>query len=276
MSISVLTNTAAIAAQRNLNMSQTKLQDSLSKLSSGKRINSAADDSAGLAISQRMEAQSASLQQASRNSQDGISMTQTADSAMGQVAGLLINMRELSVQAANGTNGASDVASIQASFAADRSEIDRISAVTNFNGTNLLDGTLNVNLQVGTGTTANDTIAVKQATAISSTGMGLGALDLTAVGGAAAAMTAIDSAVNTVSDARGALGAIQNRLNVTINNLSTAYQSTAAAHSRIADVDFATETTNMTQSQVLQQAGVTVLSQANQLPSTAVTLLKGG
>lgn len=273
MSISVNTNPAAVNAQRNLSNSQRSLASTLGKLSSGLRINAASDDAAGLAISERMKAEMRGLQQASRNAMDGISALQTADGAMNEVGSLLTRMRELSVQAANGTLGATDKTALQTEFSANAAEIDRIGGVTKFNGTALLDGTFSVALQVGTGTTANDSITVAQATAISQTGLGINGLDIST--GAAAAMTALDTAINTVTSSRGTLGSVQNRLNVAINNLSTAYENTSAANSRIRDVDFAEETANMTKFQILSQAGVSVLSQANQLPASALKLIGG-
>jgi flagellin len=273
MAISVLTNPNSVNAQRNLNNSQRALTTSLGRLSTGQRINTAADDAAGLAISERMKAQMRSQQQASRNAQDGISALQTADGAMNEVGGLLTRMRELGVQSANGTLGTSDRAALQSEFAASVSEINRIGAVTEFNGTALLNGSFSANLQVGTGTTSNDTISVGVSTAITSAGLGLGSLDISSSSGATSALTAIDTAINTVTSSRGTLGAVQNRLNVTLNNLSSAYENTAAANSRIRDVDFAEETAAMTKQQILMQAGVSVLSQANQLPSSALSLL---
>lgn len=204
---------------------------------------------------------------------DGVSALQIADGAMNEVGGLLTRMRELSVQSANGTLGTTDRASLQEEFQAAMDEIDRIGGVTEFNGTALLDGTFDVDLQVGTGTGANDSINVAVTQAIDSTGLALAALDISDVAGAQAAMTAIDTAIDDVSSARGSLGAVQNRLNVTINNLSSAYENVSAANSRIRDVDFAEETAAMTKNQVLVQAGVSILSQANQLPSSALSLL---
>jgi flagellin len=276
MAVSILSNPQAVNAQRNLSNSSRALATSLQRLSSGQRINSGADDAAGLAISERMKAQMRSLQQASRNSQDGISAMQTADGAMNEVGGLLTRMRELSVQSANGTLGTADRASLQQEFSASLSEINRIGAVTNFNGTALLDGTFSSNLQVGTGTTSNDQIAVAISTAMTTTGLGLGSLDISTAGGATTALTALDSGIDKVTTARGTIGAVQNRLNVTLNNLSTAYENTSAANSRIRDVDFASETSMMTSQQILVQAGTSILAQANQLSGAALSLLKGG
>lgn len=271
--ISVLSNPVSVNAQRNVSKTQSMLASSLNHLSSGQRINSASDDAAGLAISERMKASMRSLQQASRNAQDGISAAQIADGAMDQAGGLLTRMRELAMQSANGTLGASDRTALNSEFQASLSEIARIGAVTQFNGTNLLDGTFSASLQVGTGTTANDTISLAIGTAFTAAGLGLTGSNVTSSANAGTALTALDTAIDTVSAARGGLGAVQNRLNVTISNLSTAYENTSAANSRIRDVDFAEETAAMTRAQILSQAGVNILSQANQLPQAALSLL---
>jgi flagellin len=272
MAISVLSNPQSVNAQRNLTNTQNMLAKSLGRLSSGQRINSASDDAAGLAISERLKADMRSLQQASRNAQDGISASQIADGAMDQVGGLLTRMRELAMQSANGTLGTSDRTALNSEFQASINEIARIGAVTEFNGSALLNGTFSAALQVGTGTSANDTVTMAIGTAFTAAGLGIaGAVDTSA--NATAALTAVDAAIDTVSAARGSLGSVQNRLNVTISNLSTAFENTSTANSRIRDVDFAEETSAMTRSQVLSQAGLSILGQANQLPSAALKLL---
>ncbi|MCC6812178.1 MAG: flagellin FliC [Deltaproteobacteria bacterium] len=273
MAISVLSNPQSVNAQRNLSKTQSMLSQSIGRLSSGQRINSAADDAAGLAISERMKANMRSLQQASRNAQDGISASQIADGAMDQAGGLLTRMRELAMQSANGTLGTSDRTALNSEFQASLNEIVRIGAVTKFNGTSLLDGTFSASLQVGTGTSANDTITMGISTAFTAAGLGVTGAAVDSAANATTALTSIDAAIDTVSAARGSLGAVQNRLNVTVSNLSTAYENTSAANSRIRDVDFAEETAAMTRSQILSQAGVSILSQANQLPSAALSLL---
>lgn len=271
--ISVLSNPVSVNSQRNVAKSQSMLANSLNRLSSGQRINSASDDAAGLAISERMKASMRSLQQASRNAQDGISASQIADGAMDQTGGLLTRMRELAMQSANGTLGTSDRTALNAEYQSSLNEIVRIGAVTEFNGTSLLDGTFSASLQVGTGTSASDTISLGISTAFTAAGLGMTASAVDTAANATTALTALDAAIDTVSAARGGLGAVQNRLNVTISNLSNAYENTSAANSRIRDVDFAEETAAMTRAQILSQAGVNILQQANQLPQSALSLL---
>jgi flagellin len=274
MAISIGTNVQSLNAQRNLQATQNRLNDNLGRLSTGMRINSAADDAAGLAISERFKSQIRSLSQAERNANDGISMLQTAEGALNEVSGVLTRMRELAVQASNGTLSAGDRGFIDDEAQALVDEIDRIAAVTEFNGTALLDGTLNADLQVGTNNTADDRINVTVAAADFATLAG-GAVDLSTAAGAQTAIASLDTAIDAVSTIRASLGTTQNRLQVSVSNLSSARENMSAANSRIRDVDVASETAEMTRNNILMQAGVSVLAQANQAPSVALNLLRG-
>ncbi len=276
-SMTLQTNVASLKAQRNLATSEKGLNTSMGRLSSGLRINQASDDAAGLAISEKLRASVRGLAQAQRNANDGISLLQTAEGALNEVSDMLVRMRELSVQAANGTLGDSERISLQDEFSQLRQEINRIADVTEFAGTKLLDGSQStgVTFQVGAGNTANDRITVSMAAAhVSSLQTALGTTDtISTVVGARATMSHIDSAINSVSRRRGTMGAKQNRLYTTINNLSSSHENLSAANSRIRDADVASESANFARSQILMQAGVSVLAQANQLPSMALSLI---
>jgi flagellin len=276
MALTINTNVPSLNAQRNLSTTQLSLSKSMERLSSGLRINRAGDDAAGLAISQNMQANIRSMNQAVRNANDGISMVQTAEGALNETSNILLRMRELGTQAANGTLTKPQRDNIQVEFGNLQSEIDRISKVTNFNGTNLLDGSLSAgtNLQIGTGTSGDDKLLVKVSDAGAATlSVDSASAAVSTQAAAQASLDKIDSAISAVSTARGGLGAIQNRLQSTINNLQVAVENTSAANSRIVDVDVAAETANMTRAQILTQAGVSVLSQANQAPQLALKLL---
>jgi flagellin len=277
--ISLLTNVASLDAQRNLNSTQNSLQDSITKLSSGMRINSAADDAAGLGISQNLKADIASLGQASSNAQDGISMSQVAEGAMNSMQGLVSRMRELAVQSSNQTLGTTERGYIQTEYTQLSSEIDRISATTSFAGQNLLDGSASAGLsfQVGINNTNNDRIAMsitKLTTSTLGSTTHLSAASLSTATNAQKAIGVFDAAIKQLSTARAKIGATQNRLQVTISNLATENQNLSAAQSQITDVDIASATASMTQQQVLQQAGVSVLAQANSMPQAALKLLQ--
>jgi flagellin len=276
MGLTINTNVASLNAQRNLNTTQLQLSKSMERLSSGLRINRAGDDAAGLAISQNMQANIRSMNQAVRNANDGISMVQTAEGALNETSNILLRMRELGTQAANGTLTQSQRDNIQVEFKNLQEEIDRISKVTNFNGTNLLDGSLSAgtNLQIGSGNTSNDKLLVKVTDAGAATlSVDAASAAVSTQAAAQASLDKIDAAISSVSTVRGGLGAVQNRLQSTINNLQVAVENTSAANSRIVDVDVAAETANMTRAQILTQAGVSVLSQANQTPQLALKLL---
>lgn len=279
--MSIKSNVASLNAQIQLGRTQRTLAGNFARLSSGFRINTAADDAAGLGISEKLKAQIRSLGQAERNANDGISLTQTAEGAMNEMSGVLTRMRELAMQSANGTNGTDERGFLQTEFAQLRTELDRIAEVTEFNGTKLLDGSLTggINFQVGIGATTNDTISVSvgdlhtsQLGATAASG-GLSSLSVSSVTGATSALGVIDQAITDLSSQRSDIGAVQNRLNVTIANLATARENLTAANSRIRDVDVASETAELTKNNILMQAGVAVLSQANQAPSLALSLL---
>ena len=278
MALTILTNTGSLNAQRNLARTQRSLNGNLSRLSSGLRINTAADDSAGLAISENFRAQIRGLAQAERNSMDGVSMIQTAEGAMNEVSGILTRMRELSVQSANGTLGTQERNFLQDEFSTLRSEIDRIAEVTEFNGISLLDGSASTaTFQVGIDNSTNDQISVDLLNVSSSTlgasGTQIEDLSISTVSGSQNALSILDEAINDVSAGRADLGAAQNRLNVTITNLASARENISAANSRIRDVDVASETAALTRNSILMQAGVSVLAQANQSPQLALSLL---
>jgi flagellin len=280
MSISVLTNVPSLNAQRNLAATQTALAASVGRLSSGMRINTAADDAAGLGISENLKSNLRSLAQAQRNANDGISMSQVAEGSMSDMQGIVSRMRELSVQSANATLGANERGYIQTEFAQLSAEINRISAVTDFNGQKLLDGSASTGLsfQIGIQNTANDRIAMS-ITKLTTSTLGLSALhiasaSLSTASAAQLAIGAFDKAIQQLSQARAKVGATQNRMTVTVSNLAVAQENLTAANSRIRDVDVAAESSSLTKSQILSQAGLAVLAQANQLPQSALSLLR--
>ena len=274
MGLRVNTNVTSINAQRNLSQVTNKLSTNFRRLSTGLRISSAADDAAGLAISERLRSQVRSLDQAKRNANDGISMVQTAEGALNEVSSILTRLRELSIQANNGTVSDTDKDTLNEEFTSLVNEIDRIGNSTEFNNIKLLDGSAStVSFQVGFGTTANiDTLDVTLQEATASN-LGLSSLDIGSTGSQTGAITAIDTAINTVSGLRGSLGAVQNRLGSTINNLAIQTENLSAAESRIRDVDVAYETAQLTRNNILQQASISVLSQANAQPQAALSLL---
>ena len=278
MALTINTNVASLNAQRNLGISQSNLAKSMQRLSSGLRINSAKDDAAGLAISDRMTAQIRGMNQTVRNANDGISLAQTAEGALQEITNILQRVRELSVQGANDTNSLDDRASITDEISSQLKELDRIAKVTEFNGTKLLDGTVTdaLTFQVGANTVAaNDQITV---TLADSTLVGLELTDPTAAFETSADFTGmiddVDSALDTVDSMRGELGAVQNRFESTIANLNNSAENLSASRSRILDADIAQETSAMTKSNILQQAGVAILAQANQAPQLALSLLQ--
>ena len=276
--IGVNTNTTSLMAQRHLNSTNKSLQGNIEKLSSGFRINSAADDAAGLAVSEEMKSDIRSLGQASRNANDAVSMVQTAECSLGQVHDILGRMRELSVQANSDGINDEQRAHVNTEFQALVAEIGDISSQTKFNGTSLLDGTLSANFQVGIESTDTLNIAVGQSFAAvdleDATGTNnLAGVNLSTTAGAADAMAVLDNAISVVSETRAGLGASQNRLESKIENLSVAGENLSAANSRIRDVDVASEMASMTKNQILMQAGSSMLAQANSLPQTALSLL---
>jgi len=280
MALVINTNVASINAQRNLNKSSSSLNTSLARLSSGMRITAAKDDAAGLAISEKLRAQIRGLGQAERNAQDGISLVQTAEGALNEVSGALIRMRELAVQASTGTLGSEERGYLNDEFKALTTEIDRIANVTEFNGKYLLNGAscTGVSFQVGLNNVGNDRITVSiTATKTASLGTNatsnVNAQSISTATKAQNSLGVLDDAIKDISNVRGDLGAAQNRLQITVNNLATQRENISAANSRIRDVDVASETVAMTRSQILMQAGVSVLAQSNQLPSMALSLI---
>jgi flagellin len=275
MALTIQTNVASLQAQKNLNTVQRGLQVSFNRLSSGYRINTAADDAAGLAISDSFTSQIRSYSVAERNANDGISMAQTAEGSLGQITGLLTRMRELAVQASNGSSeGSRDY--LNTEFQQLKSEIDRIQDSTSYDGTSLIGSTSNsISFQVGISSGATDRIAV--------TFGGLGMTTLLAAGevltgtsasNALAAIDDIDAALENVSTTRARFGAVMNRFETTISNIQTVRTNLAAANSRIRDVDVAEESAALSRSQVLSQAAAAVLAQANQAPQLALGLLR--
>ena len=279
-------NIQSLNSQRNLSSSQANLSTSLQRLSSGLRINSAKDDAAGLAISERFTSQIRGNQQAARNANDGISLAQTAEGGLSTAGDLLQRVRELAVQSANGSNSASDRASIQNEVSALSKELDRVATSTQFNGQNIL-ATTNVSVfQVGANTSATlDQISVaafdwtSAASITTAVGAAVGTDPTTALAGtdgsfALAAVAAIDSAINSINSQRATFGAVQNRFDNVVANLMVSTENQSAARSRIMDADYAAETANLSRAQILQQAGNAMVAQANQLPQQVLALLQ--
>jgi len=273
MSLSVQTNIEAFDAHRNLVNTSTKLSESMQKLSSGYRINKAADDAAGLAISEKLSAQVSGLAQAQQNAKDAVNLVQTADGSMNEVQSMLQRVRDLAVEYNNGTLSTTDQAAITAEVAQLCAEISTIGADTTFNGIALLTGNATITFQVG----ANDgeTIATS---AVKLFGSGAGFAVDSAIfnfSGSTINLSAIDAAIQNVSTDRATFGAVQNRLQHTLNNLANYQENLSASESSIKDVDMAAEMVNFTKLQVLQQAGMSVLSQANQSSQSVLSLLRG-
>ncbi len=281
------TNLNSLNAQRNLSSSQTALSMSMQRLSSGLRVNSAKDDAAGLAIAERMTTQVRGMNVSIRNANDGISMAQTAEGALGKVTDSLQRMRELSVQAANATNSSSDKDSLDKEFGELAKEIQRVLGGTSFNGQRVLGADAKAFVfQVGANTTSNDTIDITTTdltadaniTAVAGTdnaGAGRSVIDNTATAlTIQGVIDKIDVAISTVNDKRAVLGASQSRFDSVITNLQIGVENQTAARSRIMDTDFAAETASLSRAQILQQAGNAMVAQANQLPQQVLTLLR--
>lgn len=275
MALSVNTNITSMNAYNQLSKTQDALKTSFSRLASGMRINSAADDAAGLGISKSMNAQIRSYAVAERNTNDGISMLQTADGGAEQIHGLLTRMRELAVQASNGSLSASDYTNIDAEFQQNLSEIDRVASSVQFNGINLLSGAAAArDFQVGIGTAATDRISVNFGGA-DATVLAVDGTSATSFANAQTAITKLDAAISTLSGVRAGFGASMNRFSSTIESLQSMQTNTSASLSRIQDTDIASETAKLSKNQVLSQAGAAILSQANQTPQLALSLLRG-
>lgn len=264
----VATNVASLNAQRNLTKSGNSLATSLQRLSSGLRINSAKDDAAGLQISNQLTSQIRGMTVAARNASDGISMAQIAEGAMDEITNIFQRMRELAVQAANGTNSTNERTALNAEYQALNSEVLRITTNTRFGNTALLSGGLNTTLQVGDKGGETIAIVINSVSQAATTG------SLGTSAAATAAMGEVSTAITAVDAQRGNLGAIQNRLESTIANANSIIENASAARSRIRDADFAIETANLTRAQILQQAGTSVLSQANAIPQGVLSLLQ--
>ena len=265
-------NLQAMNANRMLNITTGQQAKSTEKLSSGYRINRAADDAAGLTISEKMRKQIRGLDQASTNAQDGVSSVQTAEGALTEVHSMLQRMNELATQAANDTNTSSDRDALQQEMDQLTSEIDRIRSTTQFNSMNLLDGTFTgMRLQVGALSGQSISISI---TNMNASTLKVSGLKVSSFSAAGAAMASIQAAINSVSNMRSKLGAIQNRLEHTINNLQTTSENTSAAESRIRDVDMATEMVEYSKNNILAQAGQSMLAQANQATQGVLSLLQ--
>ena len=283
MTISIRSNVSSLTAQRHLFTNNQGFQRSMERLSSGYRINRAADDAAGLAISENLRTQIRSLNQAKRNANDGISLIQTAEGALIEVSNILVRMRELAVQASNDTLVARDRSFLNSEFTMLKEEIDRISSATEFNGQYLLNGaqsTGGVELQIGITTASTDrltvTIADSGVSTLGSTGnSALSETELLVKTSARNAMDVIDSAIDDVSEIRSRMGAFQNRLTSTVVSLANSAENITAANSRIRDVDVAEESAEMTRNQILINSTTSMLAQANQAPNSVLQLIQG-
>ena len=267
MPMTINTNISSMNAQRNLSSSQKSLATSMQRLSSGLRVNSAKDDAAGLAIADRMNAQVRGMMVASRNANDGISMAQTAEGALSTVTDALQRMRELGVQAQNGTNSTTDRANMDTEYQQLSQEITRIAAQTKFNGTAIIGGGAGANVfQVGANN--GDTLTITTTTVTTVAG------NLTSAANASTAVAALDVAIDSITTQRASYGAAMNRFGMAISNLAISTENQSAARGRIMDADFAVETANLSRAQILQQAGNAMVAQANQLPNQVMTLLR--
>ena len=275
------TNVASLNAQAALATNSRGLQKAMEQLSTGKRINSAGDDAAGLAISSKMTSQIRGLNQAVRNASDAISMIQTAEGATNEISNMLQRMRELAVQASNDTNSTSDRSSLNAEFTALRSEIDRISATTQWNGFNVLDGTAgsagSVTFQVGANAGGSNAVSMTFSdigTGASGALVGISASSLSTLTDASAAITATNDAIATIDQKRGDMGAVINRFQYTVDNLTNISTHASESRSRIQDTNYSQATTELAKRQIIQQAATAMLAQANQQPQTVLSLLK--
>jgi len=275
MALIVNNNIASITAQRNLGISTAQLQGSVARLSSGLRITKASDDAAGLGISETLRAQIRSINQAVRNSNDGISLLQIADGGAANIGGLLARLRELAEQSASGILGSNERSFLDQEFVALRSEIDRISAVTEFNGVKLLSGTGNdsLSIQIGFRSSANDTLTLSL-NDLDTSRLSLTSVNVSTSVNALSALSNIDSAISAVASARANVGSLQNRIDAAVQNLEVANENVSAAESRIRDADIAFETALFTRNQILVSAGTSILAQANTLPQQALSLLQ--
>jgi flagellin len=275
MALIVNHNIASITAQRNLGISTSQLQGSVARLSSGLRITKASDDAAGLGVSEVLRAQIRSINQAVRNSNDGISLLQIADGGAENIGNLLSRLRELATQSASGILGSNERSFLDQEFVALRSEIDRISAVTEFNGVKLLSGTDkdSLSLQIGFRSSVNDTLTLSL-NDLTTADLTLSTVNVSTSANALSALSNIDSAISAVASARANVGSLQNRIDAAVLNLGVAHENITAAESRIRDADIAFETSLFVRNQILVAAGTSILAQANTLPQQALTLLQ--
>jgi flagellin len=275
MSLFVQTNVSSLQAQDDFATTQVALNKTMQQLSSGYKINSAADDAAGSGMASRLSAQVTSYTSASSNANEAISMTQTADGGASQISNILTRMRQLAVEGANGTMSTADSANLNTEFQAQLGEITQIAATTTYNGIALLAGTAAAtNFQVGINTTASDTLAVTFGGA-DVTGLAMTGATVATAAGSTSAITTIDAAIQTLSTVRAGFGAATDGLQDIVSNLGSMSTNTSAALSQVQDVDVASATAQLAQEQVLSQAGESVLSQANQTPQLAESLIRG-
>ncbi|AZC23398.1 MULTISPECIES: flagellin domain-containing protein [Pseudomonas] len=282
MALTVNTNVTSLSVQKNLNRASDALSTSMTRLSSGLKINSAKDDAAGLQIATRMTSQIRGQNMAIKNANDGISIAQTAEGAMQESTNILQRMRELAVQARNDSNGTADRTALNKEFSQMSDELTRIAKSTNLNGKNLIDGTAGtMTFQVGSNTGATNQITITLASGFDASTLGVDSGTIAITGDSSnidtnvtKSLDAIDKALQTINSSRADLGAAQNRLTSTISNLQNINENASAALGRVQDTDFAAETAQLTKQQTLQQASTAVLAQANQLPSAVLKLLQ--
>ncbi|MDO9362266.1 MAG: flagellin [Sphingopyxis sp.] len=270
------TNVSALRAQNNSRVANQAQSQAMERLSSGKRINAAKDDAAGLAISTRMNASARGMTQAIRNANDGISLSQTADTAAGSISDILVRMRELALQASTGTNGTTDRAAIQTEVTALIAQIGDVATRTTFNGNTLINGGTSTTdgFDIQTGLNATEVVNIQIAD-LSATGLGVNALDFSTAAGATGALATLDTALQTVATERANLGAQQNRLTSAVDNLTSGVTNLSESKSRIEDADFSVESTNLAAAGILSQASTAMLAQANQSQQGVMNLLRG-
>lgn len=276
MGLRVNTNIASLTAQRHMSQVTNRLQGNYSRLASGLRIASASDDAAGLAISEKMRSQIRSFTVASRNAQDGISLAQTAEGALGEVSNILGRMRELAMQSSNGTLSVEDRTTLNSEFEAMTQEIGRIATQTEFNNISLLDGSnATVTMQIGLNSGEDIDVNLGDMTITNAAGLNIDSLDVLDTTNATAALARLDTAITFTNTSRGDLGAQQNRMQSTLRSILNARENLSAAESRIRDVDIASESADLTRNSIMQQAASSILSQANTQPQIALSLLQG-
>ena len=284
MGVQIFNNIASVNARRLLDENSARLTQSIQRMSSGIRINKASDDAAGLAISEGLRSDIRTLRQALRNANDGMSLVQITEGALQEQGNILIRLRELASQSANGTVGSTERASIQLEFSALRDEVDRISSTTEFNGQGLVDGSLassvavtsHVLIQIGLSNHSNSRMNLNTAvnlTEMTSTGLEIHNLSLTSADDALVALNQLDTAINTMTASRGKIGSVQNRLSTSVSSLSLAIENYTAAESQIRDADMAYEIAELTKNQILVQASTAMVSQANMIPQGVLSLL---